>query len=57
MMCSNQFYGGKIIGAGSGGFFLMVAKNSKKSINFLNKKKYKFLNIKFDHDGCKILNY
>jgi D-glycero-alpha-D-manno-heptose-7-phosphate kinase len=57
MMCSNQFYGGKIIGAGSGGFFLMVAKNHIKSINFLNKKKYKFIKIKFEHDGCKILNY
>ena len=56
MMGSNQFYGGKIIGAGSGGFFLMVAKNPKKSMYFLEKKKYRFINIKFEHEGCKILN-
>ena len=39
MMDSDKFYGGKIIGAGSGGFFLMVVKNYKKSISFLKKKK------------------
>jgi len=56
MMDSDKFYGGKIIGAGSGGFFLMVVKNYKKSISFLKKKKYKFINIKFEHEGVKILN-
>lgn len=56
MMTSNQFHGGKIIGAGSGGFFLMVAKKTQPAIVFLKKKKYKYLEINFDHSGCKIIN-
>ena len=32
MMLSKLFYGGKIIGAGGGGFFLMVLKNENKTI-------------------------
>jgi D-glycero-alpha-D-manno-heptose-7-phosphate kinase len=55
MMNSCIFYGGKIIGAGAGGFFLMVAKNTKNAQAFLKKKKFKFLKIKFDFSGAKII--
>ena len=37
MMKSNLFYGGKIIGAGGGGFFLMAAKYPNKANEFLKK--------------------
>ena len=55
MMHSKLFYGGKIIGAGGGGFFLMVTKNQNKSIEFLKKIKFRFTKIKFDHLGATIL--
>ncbi len=55
MMLSKLFYGGKIIGAGGGGFFLMVLKNEKKTIKFLNSNKFRFTKIKFDHSGAKII--
>ncbi len=55
MMLSKLFYGGKIIGAGGGGFFLMVLKNENKTIKFLNKNKFRFTKIKFDHLGAKII--
>ncbi len=55
MMHSKLFYGGKIMGAGGGGFFLMVAKNKNKSIEFLKKVKFRFTKIKFDHLGATIL--
>ena len=54
MMHSKLFYGGKIIGAGGGGFFLMVSKNKNRSFEFLKKIKFKFTKIKFDHLGATI---
>jgi D-glycero-alpha-D-manno-heptose-7-phosphate kinase len=56
MMLSKLFYGGKIIGAGGGGFFLMVLKNENKAIKFLNRNKLRFTRIKFDHLGAKMIN-
>tara|TARA_A100001015_G_scaffold315938_1_gene428997 strand:- start:492 stop:1463 length:972 start_codon:yes stop_codon:yes gene_type:complete len=56
MIKSNLFYGGKIIGAGGGGFFLMVCKNQTKAIRFLKLKKYRFTKIEFDFFGCKIIS-
>lgn len=56
MMSKNLFFGGKIIGAGGGGFFLMVMKNSKTALDFLKYKRYRFTKIKFDHYGCKIIS-
>ena len=55
-MKSNFFYGGKIIGAGGGGFFLMVLKKRSDAIKFLKKKKYNFINLKFDHLGVTTIN-
>ena len=56
LMKSNFFYGGKIIGAGGGGFFLMVLKKRRDAIKFLKKKKYNFINLKFDHLGVTTIN-
>ena len=56
MMLSQLFYGGKIIGAGGGGFFLMVLKDENKTIKFLNKKKFRYTKIKFDHFGAKVIS-
>ena len=55
LMNSNNFYGGKIIGAGGGGFFLMVFKNKKKGIQFLNRNNLSFLKIKLTDKGSEIL--
>ena len=54
-MKSNNFYGGKIIGAGGGGFFLMAFRNKTKGIRFLHKNNLSFLNIKFTDSGSEIL--
>ena len=42
LMKSDKFYGGKIIGAGGGGFFLMVSKDIDQAIRYLKSKKMKF---------------
>ena len=55
LMKSNNFYGGKIIGAGGGGFFLMAFRNKTKGIQFLHKNNLSFLNIKFTDSGSEIL--
>ena len=38
LMKEKSFLGGKLIGAGGGGFFLMVSNNIKKSILYLKKE-------------------
>ena len=55
LMKSNNFYGGKIIGAGGGGFFLMAFRNKTKGIRFLHKNNLSFLKIKFTDSGSEIL--
>ena len=55
LMKTNLFYGGKIIGAGGGGFFLMAIKNKKKVFNYVKKKKINYIKIKFDYKGSTIL--
>ena len=48
-------YGGKLLGAGKGGFLLILSnKNTQKKI----KKTFgeqNIINIKFDNDGTKII--
>lgn len=56
MMKSNLFYGGKIIGAGGGGFFLMASKYPNKANEFLKKNRLESTNIKFDHSGATIIS-
>ena len=50
---SSLFLGGKLIGAGGGGFFLFVTKNQIKSKKFLKKNNYDFSNFKIDKLGVR----
>ena len=57
-LCSNfNIYGGKLIGAGGGGFFLVCTGNKKKLIKNLNKKNIRYVNFNFEKSGSKILEY
>ena len=49
--------GGKVVGAGGGGFFLMVVdKNKKEFIQKATHKNYNFVDFKFDFKGAHIIN-
>jgi galactokinase/mevalonate kinase-like predicted kinase len=50
-----SFVGGKIIGAGGGGFFLMVTKDRVKTEKFLKKNNIEYTKLKIDFEGSKIL--
>ncbi len=56
MMKSKLFYGGKIVGAGGGGFFLMASKHPNTASEFLKKNRLEFTNIKFDHLGATVIS-
>ena len=56
MMKSKLFYGGKIIGAGGGGFYLMASKYPKKACEFLKKNRLEYTKLKFDHLGATIIS-
>ncbi len=47
--------GGKLIGAGGGGFLLMVVKNKTKTQKLLKKKGYLYLEFVIDKGGSKII--
>jgi len=51
-----SFVGGKIIGAGGGGFFLMLTKSKQESIKYLKSNKFLFANLTFEHNGSVLLN-
>ena len=51
----NGAIGAKLIGSGSGGFFLIYCKKNKQN-NLKNKlRKFSFVNIKFKDDGSNII--
>ena len=52
---NKNFIGGKIMGAGGGGFLLMVVENKKNAEIFLKKNKFNFTSIKFTESGSKII--
>ena len=54
---NNGAYGGKLLGAGGGGFVLFIC--NKKTKKILKKKFKKYLNIpiKFEHKGSQIIKY
>ena len=56
LMKHRNFTGGKIIGAGGGGFFLMSTKSKKESIKYLKKNKFLFANLIFEHSGSTLIN-
>ncbi len=52
----NGALGGKIMGAGGGGFFLFYCeKNGREFIKALESTGLKYVPFRFDFDGCKIL--
>ena len=53
----NGSLGGKIIGAGGGGFLMSYVpkKNHKKFLNYLNKKKLNVLDWSFHYEGSKVI--
>ena len=53
----NEAYGGKLLGAGNGGFLLFICNSKTKKI--LKKKFDKYLNIpiKFEKYGSQIVKY
>jgi len=55
LLKEKSFIGGKLIGAGGGGFFLMVTSNLKKSIKYLKSKNLNFTKFKFTFGGPKIV--
>lgn len=57
LMKSKNFLGGKIMGAGGGGFFVMICKDYNIALRYLKKKKYKFNQIEFEDSGSKILKF
>ena len=54
---NSHFLGGKLIGAGGGGFFLFVIKNKKKAVNFLIKNRLEYSEIKIDNFGVRSIYY
>tara|TARA_Y100000389_G_C17466348_1_gene525993 strand:+ start:1891 stop:2868 length:978 start_codon:yes stop_codon:yes gene_type:complete len=50
-----NFSGGKLIGAGGGGFFLMVTKNKKETIKLLKKNSISYMNFDIDYNGSRTL--
>jgi|688.fasta_scaffold49051_5 D-glycero-alpha-D-manno-heptose-7-phosphate kinase len=52
---ANGANGGKIIGAGGGGFFMLYAQNPEILKKYLLKNNFKVLNWKFDFEGSKII--
>lgn len=50
-----QFYGGKLIGAGGGGFFLMAGNNLNHKTNELKKNGFESLRFKIEEKGSLIL--
>jgi len=51
LLKEKSFIGGKLIGAGGGGFYLMVSKNVASSIKYLKSKKINFTKLKFVGQG------
>jgi D-glycero-alpha-D-manno-heptose-7-phosphate kinase len=48
-------YGGKLLGAGNGGFILTIFDLKKKKKIIKDLKKYQYLNIKLENSGTVIL--
>ncbi len=52
----NGAMGGKLVGAGGGGFFLFYCENKKEELRkAMSKEGLKELKFKFDQEGCKII--
>ena len=52
----NGARGGKLVGAGGGGFLMFYAKDKEKLRNFFNKQSIEEVDFKFDFEGSKIIS-
>ena len=55
LMKNKFFIGGKNIGAGAGGFFLMVTNDKQRAINYLKKNNIEYLNFKIQKKGSEVI--
>tara|TARA_A100001015_G_scaffold308427_1_gene406033 strand:+ start:228 stop:560 length:333 start_codon:yes stop_codon:yes gene_type:complete len=53
----NGAYGGKVCGAGAGGFLMLIAPPFKHKIIKLKLSKYLFVPIRFESTGSKIVYF
>ena len=53
----NGAIGGKLIGAGGGGFFLFYSEDPEKLREAMTKKDYQELRYSFDFEGTKAIEY
>ncbi len=51
----NGAIGGKLIGAGGGGFMYLICKNKEKIIKRLKGTKFQVIDYKIDHEGTKLI--
>ena len=51
----NGATGGKLVGAGGGGFLMFYANDKEKLRNFFNKHNIEEIEFKFDYEGSKII--
>jgi D-glycero-alpha-D-manno-heptose-7-phosphate kinase len=51
----NGALGGKLVGAGGGGFLMFYADNSKKLRSAMEKLNYQEIRFKFDFEGTKVI--
>jgi len=56
LMKNKNFIGGKNIGAGAGGFFLMIIRDKKKALNYLKKNNLKYLDFKIEETGSSLVS-
>lgn len=50
-----KILGGKLIGAGGGGFFLVCVRNKKKICKMLDKNKINYINFEIEKNGSKVI--
>ena len=53
---NNGAIGGKLIGAGGGGFLMFWSKNNEQFKKAMKKRKLKEIEFKFEEEGVKNLN-
>ena len=51
----NGATGGKLLGAGAGGFFLFYVSEEKQKFFFNKMKKFTTIPFKFEYEGSKII--
>ena len=56
LQCKNHISGGKLIGAGGGGFILAYTDHPEKFVKFLKKKSIDYIKFELDDYGSRIIN-